>query len=361
MPDQITVPNLFSFATKELAQDAALAYIISWARPEYRESHKRSHQLGTAMLCALLKSARPQFEIPAFNSVCVDTQYNRIDVLVRINDDDIVLLIEDKIDTDEHSNQIQKYKEVAEEYFSDSKIVAVYLKTGNVSRCNLPKKDDCGHFLRKDLLAVLKNYCDTGDTIIDNFYVHLNNLETETNQYLEIPVDGWQHAGEQNWKIFEGFYNDLETRMENWDIGSWGWQYVSNPAGGFLCLTLMGYETPNTNYADWVYLQIENATRLTLRLGGWDSGVKIRSPIMYRAYDLLNEINENFEDVEISKAGRYRGGGSAAVAEFAIEDQNDYVARHNDGTVDMELTMQHLVHINQIAANLAELLNDGED
>lgn len=360
MPHQITVPNLFSFATKELAQDAALAYIISWARPEYRESHERSHQLGTAMLCALLRSAHPQIEIPDFNSVCVNTQYKRIDVLVRINDDDIVLLIEDKIESNERSNQMQKNKEVAEECFPNSRIVAVYLKTGNVSRCHLPPNDNCGHFLRNDLLAVLRNYRDTGDTIIDNFYMHLNNFETLTNQYLEIPVDGWQHAGEQDWKIFEGFYNDLETRMENWDIGSWGWQYVSNPAGGFLCLTLVGYKTPNTDHADWVYLQIENATRLTLRLGGWDSGVKIRSPIMYRAYDLLNEINENFEDVKISKAGRYRGGGSAAVAEFAIMGQNDYVARHGNGIVDMELTMERLGLFNEIAANLAELLNDNE-
>ena len=361
MPHQITVPNLFSFATKELAQDAALAYIISWARPEYRESHKRSHELGTAMLCALLESAHPQFEIPAFNSVCVDTQYNRIDVLVRINDDDIVLLIEDKIDTDEHSNQIKKHKEVAKECFPNSQIVAVYLKTGNVSRYNLPPNDDCGHFLRNDLLAVLRNYRDTGDTIIDNFYVHLNNFEMVTNQYLKIPVDGWQHKGEQDWKIFEGFYNDLETRMENLEIGSWGWQHVSNPAGGFLCLALAGYETPNTVHADWVYLQIHDATRLTLRLGGWDSGVRISSPIMYRAYYLLNEINENFADIEIRKAGRYQGGASAAVADFTIMGQNDYVARRSDGIVDMELTMQRLVRINEIATTLAELLNDNED
>ena len=48
------VPNLYSFATKELAQDATLAYILAWAKPVYRESHPRLHRLGTDMLRALL-------------------------------------------------------------------------------------------------------------------------------------------------------------------------------------------------------------------------------------------------------------------------------------------------------------------
>ena len=36
------VPNLYSFATKELDQDATLAYILAWAKPAYRESHPPS-------------------------------------------------------------------------------------------------------------------------------------------------------------------------------------------------------------------------------------------------------------------------------------------------------------------------------
>ncbi len=47
-------PNLFHYTTKELAQDAALAYILASARPAYRESHPRLHELGTDMLHALL-------------------------------------------------------------------------------------------------------------------------------------------------------------------------------------------------------------------------------------------------------------------------------------------------------------------
>ena len=50
----MTTPNLYEFATKELAQDATIAYILAWADPKYRKSHPRLHALGTELLRSLL-------------------------------------------------------------------------------------------------------------------------------------------------------------------------------------------------------------------------------------------------------------------------------------------------------------------
>ena len=50
----VKLSNLYSLATKELARDATLAYILEWSQPEYSETHSRLHQLGTTMLHALL-------------------------------------------------------------------------------------------------------------------------------------------------------------------------------------------------------------------------------------------------------------------------------------------------------------------
>ena len=47
-------PTLFRYTTKELDQDAALTYILTWVRPEYCESHPRRHGLGADLLRALL-------------------------------------------------------------------------------------------------------------------------------------------------------------------------------------------------------------------------------------------------------------------------------------------------------------------
>ena len=113
------VPNLYSFATKELAQDATIAYILAWADPHYFDSHPRLNSLGTALLQALLASAA---DVKGFTSVkevtCIEieTQVDRIDVLARVNDEKgngHVLVIEDKVGTHEHSNQIERYVETA--------------------------------------------------------------------------------------------------------------------------------------------------------------------------------------------------------------------------------------------------------
>ena len=132
-----TAPNLFHYATKELAQDATLAYILAWAKPAYREAHPRLYRLGTDMLQALLATKIGETAIPTVTSLDVKTQVDRIDLLALINvenEDGLVLLVEDKVDTDEHSNQLKRYIETAKKRYPKRQIVPVYVKTGNASQ-----------------------------------------------------------------------------------------------------------------------------------------------------------------------------------------------------------------------------------
>ena len=62
-------PNRFHYATKELTQDAALDYILTWARPAYRESRPCLHRLGTALLRALLATWVDKTIVPAITSL----------------------------------------------------------------------------------------------------------------------------------------------------------------------------------------------------------------------------------------------------------------------------------------------------
>ena len=183
----MTTPNLYEFATKELSQDATIAYILAWADPTYRESHPHFHALGTKLLRSLLWTQK--VVLPLIKTLYIKTQVvikphrDRIDILVRINADEnanrIILLIEDKISTTEHSNQIERYKEIVEKKYRGSydHLVAVYLKTGNVSQEELPPKDKCGHFLRRGLLDILNGFQDTQNTIVDDFRTHLQRRE----------------------------------------------------------------------------------------------------------------------------------------------------------------------------------------
>ncbi len=139
-------PNIFEYATSELSQDAALAYVLAWADPEYKNTEPKLHALGDDLLRALLEAVAEHDTSPVkkIDTVLVKTQVKNVDVLVTINASKH-LIIEDKVNAKKHSNQIKRYKKK----FPGS--VAVYLKTGNESKHTWPTKgnDNCdGLFFR---------------------------------------------------------------------------------------------------------------------------------------------------------------------------------------------------------------------
>ena len=347
--DHTDVPNLYSFATKELAQDATIAYILSWAKPQYRESHPRLHQLGTVLLREML--ATKDVAIPTIRSLHVEVQVDRIDILARVNDeneDGIVLLVEDKVETHEHSNQIERYTEAASRRYPGRTIVPIYLKTGTASIKNLPSPELCGRLVRIDLLRVLARFSDVPDTIVSNFYTHLRAWEEKSRNFERLPAYLWlgdvdtPDVGE----IRNGFYAELERRMnKNGDWGHVEWGYAANQRGGDLWFIFTDETIKRPEHGQVhdisVYAQIENAARLTVRLGNWET-TQIRSPLMYEFLQLAQSVSESFLTITVAKAGRFRGGASAAVATIEFEQDGGYLALDAQGVVDMDATLKRL-------------------
>ncbi|MXX40492.1 MAG: hypothetical protein F4Z85_20930 [Gemmatimonadetes bacterium] len=343
-------PNLYGFATKELAQDATIAYLLAWADPAYRESHPRLHTLGSELLRSLLQTQ--EVDLPQIETLCIGTQVYRIDIVVLINAGErgILLIIEDKVSAQEGPNQIEGYIETAREKYSGQydrdRLVAVYLKTGNESKASLPDKDKCGRFMRRDLLDILNRFQDTGNVIVDDFRIHLQGWEDETNRWKSASYDKWE------WTQWEGFYADLEHR---WD-GYCAWDYIANPAGGFLAcwLGLEDIETEN-GYAT-LYMQIHDAKRLTVRLGSGTAVDKVRAPFMYQVLDALNE--EDSDDIRIEKAGTFRGGGAAAVANVTFDEQGPWFAVDRNGVLDMDATIERLRRLEELLQKVATRLTE---
>ena len=81
---------------------------------------------------------------------------------------------------------------------------------------------------------------------------------------------GHVSPSEWNWGAMEGFYTELQNRMEKddkWDGGDW--EYVPNPAGGFLSFYFAENTLNRKPYEVTMYLQIElgdDENRLTVRL-----------------------------------------------------------------------------------------------
>ena len=137
-----------------------------------------------------------------------------------------------------------------------------------------------------------------------------------------------------------------------------GWAYVNNPAGGFYCFYFTEYTVALKPYEAAMYLQIEDATRLTVRCSE-RKGPGIQAPFMNGMLELLESKaqleskDQQTDDIMIKKAGRFRGGASAAVAEVTFGDESSYIALKDGGIVDMDATMHRLDRVREFIQEAA--------
>lgn len=164
----------------------------------------------------------------------------------------------------------------------------------------------------------------------------------------------WESASydEWEWKQWEGFYAEIERR---WDDDC-GWGYIPNPAGGFLgCWLGFKYIGTENRYAD-LYMQIHDAMRLAVRLGSGNALDRVHSPFMYQVLDTLNE--EAFDDIHIEKAGAFRGGGAAAVANVTFDEKGPWFAVDCNGVVNMDATIERLRRLEELLQKVATRLSE---
>ena len=129
-------PNIFRLATKELSQDGFFTWLLQWADNEQSQHDQQLNKTAQDFVRLLLKQT-PDFKI---NKVEAGRQWNNIDIWAEINDE-YFIGIEDKTNTGEHSEQLERYKQMATDHYKDKnyKLVFVYLKTGNESSATLKK------------------------------------------------------------------------------------------------------------------------------------------------------------------------------------------------------------------------------
>ena len=139
--------NIFDFATKELSQDAVISWILNWIN--YPESG--FYKLGINMLKLLSKfngelDSLDSMDTEKNKKVLIKQQVENADIVVVYKPKDgakQILIIEDKVDTSEHDNQIEKYKRkigtkdiqikhglIKKEDENITDIKTVYFKTG---------------------------------------------------------------------------------------------------------------------------------------------------------------------------------------------------------------------------------------
>lgn len=250
-------PNLFSYATKELSQDAIICWLIAWALTEPEDENECGRQLrdlGRAFVHALLAkhdaSLEGDIQCPEAREVHRQDRY--IDVLARIRNENAahVLLIESKIDEDGDPDTLKRYfREVIDGNTKLGRVVRpevrrIFLKTGNQSRAEDERIEQATGFMvfnRRDFLDVLDRY--QGDhSVVKDFRAHLQRKEDDFNGFRH----GW------SWRAWEGLYRHLDGQL-----GGGDWDYANPPGGAKLLVFWWHRVEIELEGGEDLYLQIE--------------------------------------------------------------------------------------------------------
>lgn len=328
-----TTPNLFSIATKELSQDGFYTWLIQWADISFKEVDAALNKTA----CAFIRMLVGLHETFNINTVDAERQWNHIDIHAEINQE-YVLVIEDKTNTSEHSEQLERYKDIVVNHYKDTdkKFVFIYLKTGNESNADLAKvtKKKYKVISRKEILDILSHSESTNNILIE-YIKYLQVLEDKTNACNTI------REINENGLAAQGFFKEIEQIVGEWC----DWKYVSNPSGGFWGLWFHWVELTNEDCQ--LYIQIENyinkGINLVIKVSDW-------IPNTNKLRQLLSLIQTKATDFDLSieKPNRLRSGEFSTVAVV----KNVFDNTEKDAVFDKSYLVEKLNSVKQLLNSL---------
>ncbi|MGP9513429.1 MULTISPECIES: PD-(D/E)XK nuclease family protein [unclassified Psychrobacter] len=312
----MTTPNLFKFATSELSQDAFICWLLSWADQDYQtgnDKHRALNRLATSVLALFFKKAGNS--LPSrIDKIVVKRQANNIDVLCIINDTYCVL-IEDKVGSLQHSDQLIRYKQFMlnghAQTFTEDKIIPIYLQTHDQSNYKAVLKDGFYPVTRRDLLDLFnseRNAALQESDIYSDYHNHLQSIEEAVQSFKSKPVNEWKK------RAWIGFFQYLQSYL-----GEGNWGYVANPSGGFMGFWGLGHRVENN--ID-IYLQIEQEKIcFKVSVPNKESRSKVRNEL----YKLFKTEAADF-DLKVTKPKRF---GSGRHMTFAILDTDIFESENS--------------------------------
>ena len=332
-------PNIFEIATKELSQDAFITWLLMWANDSYKDTDEDLHQCGKEFVSTLIKRQNSDFS-ESINKVKVKRQEKKIDVWAEVNDK-YLIIIEDKTNSRDHSEQLEKYKEIAEKWCQEhnkEKPICIYLKTGNECKANLEKieKDKKYYiFSRKNFIHLLDKFKQIKNNIFVDFRYRMSQIEDLTNGYKDKQISKWEYF---EW---QGFYKEIETKIENE-----GWGYMDNRSGGFLGFILLD-SLKCGQYP--IFIQLEQETFVfkistnPKKVGLPEEEIKkIRKQVRNEISSKLIEKAKQKGYNEIIKPSRYGEGVYMAIA---VIKQKDWLGENED-----------IVNVDKVVENLKKYL-----
>ena len=139
--ERIVENNIFNFATNELSQDAFICWCLNWINMPVRDDNASGRQFGARFLSRLLNEA---YDVSGVNQIYIFRQLLNIDVLVLVPELQVALIIEDKTSSQEHGNQINRYKYLLSKTFESNQYsgLDIYQHLSDDNKGKQQKRDE---------------------------------------------------------------------------------------------------------------------------------------------------------------------------------------------------------------------------
>ena len=247
-------PNIFSFATSELTQDAFITWLLHWAAPEYKEENEYLNHLGTSFLASLL--ACQEIEINGnITKFHIEQQFHKIDVFItfKMQDTTYAIIIEDKVHTSEHNNQLERYKTKITELKNYDVLVPIYFKTGYQVNQSRIKEKGYHYYSLKDFLKLIskEKIAQINNDVLTQYYSYLLKKEidydyadNQANNYLIKPIKDW------TWWTCARFFHEYKNQFK----ADWG--EIANNRGRILGFWFGGKALTSIDRNIGIYLDI---------------------------------------------------------------------------------------------------------
>ncbi|GHG08104.1 PD-(D/E)XK nuclease family protein [Thalassotalea marina] len=320
----MTIPNLFSFATSELSQDAFICWFLTWAKSEHAAHDLSLHHCARQFITKIfLKHAKT---VPSkITDIKVTKQDRHIDVLCVINNK-YPIIIEDKTGSENHSDQLRRYvKEIEQREFNATDILPIYYKTEEQSCYSTVLEHGYQVFLRDEMIEVLEQY-EGQNQILLNYRDYLIQITAKVKSFLHLPISEW------GWHSWQGFYSCVKNELRDGN-----WDYIANPRGGFI-----GF------WWHWLgddkcqqYLQLEEE-KLCFKI--WVAEGESRTELRSYWHQIINKEAKAFTELDVKKPDRFGNGHYMTVC----INSKDYRVINQDNTIDFAQTVKLLRSAEQL-------------
>jgi hypothetical protein len=327
-------PNLFTYATSELSQDAFICWLAAWADPKWQNADTALHQIGLNFVVSMIHKVKTDYDPASIKTVNVKRQVEKLDILIEVNkdspDDKLAILVEDKTHTSNHSDQLNRYyAQVKESGYTEDQMIPLYFKTGYQS-----KFDTLGIFktyLRKDFLTVLRTGIDAkiNNAIYNDFLEHLEGIDALIKQFSTKNLNEWKN---EDWiGFFTILYDSRHKLYEPLQDDGANWNYVANPSGGFF--GFWWYFKGLTTKTFVPYLQLEQEMLcFKVMVEGEGDRRNARDEAHQKIQQAASQLNTT-----VGRPERMGNGKFMTVARW----QGDYRV-FSEGKLDMDATLMNL-------------------